>query len=589
MKKIVWVVVSSLMVVALLLASCAPAAPPVEEVAPPVEEVAPPGPEVPKYGGMVISICNVLPTKYDSFMDTRSSTHTVTQTTDALSLGDWTRGPAGTGEFHFFSVSAELSMEAGTLAEGWEVPDADTIIIHIRKGVHFSLDPANEASRLVGGREMTVADVIWSLKRHYAPENYIGRSYPGWFQSATKTGDWTITVKVKDSPECQTANAICDLFSDTSVVPPEVYEKYGDMRDWRNSVGTGPFMLVDVVPNSSYTFKKNPNYWMKDPIGPGKGNQLPYVDGVTWLYISDVSTRLAALRTAKVDWVEELSWEDGESLIKTNPELRYKRDSLGKVPTIFPRVDKPELPTYDLRVRKALHMAIDRQAIKNDYFGGKAEVFTWPISNWYPTSYTPLEEMPESVQELYRYNPEKAKQLLAEAGYPNGFKTKILCQPADVDLLSIVAAQWAKIGVELEIDQREYSIFRSIMNAHKHEDMIMWPPVMSKPYHLFYSDPTRMNLNLAGVNDPIVNEARSGMMSFEAFKDQALRDTIMKKIAVYENEQVYKITTPVPDIFVVWQPWVKNYRGEDRLGSGGKYDWTRFIWVDQALKKSMGH
>ncbi len=234
-------------------------------------------------------------------------------------------------------------------------------------------------------------------------------------------------------------------------------------------------------------------------------------------------------------------------------------------------------------------MAIDRESIKNELYAGKAEIFTWPISRWYPSGYTPLEEMPESVQELYRYNPEKAKQLLVEAGYPNGFKTKILCQPADVDILSVVAAQWAEIGVKVELDPREYAVFRTVMNSHAYEDMIFWPPILGKPYHLYYSDPAVARLNLAGVNDPIVNEARSRIMDFEAFKDPTKRDAVMKEIAVYENEQVHKFTLPVPDTFVVWQPWVKNFHGEVRLGAGGCYDWTRFIWVDQALKKSMGH
>jgi pyruvate/oxaloacetate carboxyltransferase len=62
-------------------------------------------------------------------------------------------------------------------------------------------------------------------------------------------------------------------------IDPEVVEKYGSGADWRNSVGTGPFMLTDLVASSSATLVRNPNYWDKDPVGPGKGNQLPYLDG----------------------------------------------------------------------------------------------------------------------------------------------------------------------------------------------------------------------------------------------------------------------------------------------------------------------
>ena len=72
--------------------------------------------------------------------------------------------------------------------------------------------------------------------------------------------------------------------------------------------------------------------------------------------------------------------------------------------------------------------------------------------------YTPLEELPESTRQLFDYNPEKAKQLLAEAGYPDGFKTKVLCwQSEQVDQLSIFAAYFADIGVDMELDIKEYS------------------------------------------------------------------------------------------------------------------------------------
>ena len=76
-----------------------------------------------------------------------------------------------------------------------------------------------------------------------------------------------------------------------SIYPPELWEKYGDLTDWRNSCGSGPFILKDFVPGSSAYLERNDNYWETDPVGPGMGNPLPYLDGVEYLIIPDLSTK----------------------------------------------------------------------------------------------------------------------------------------------------------------------------------------------------------------------------------------------------------------------------------------------------------
>ncbi len=598
MKKIVWLLVSSLMVAALLLASCAPAAPP-EEVAPPEEaappeevappeEAAPPGPEVPKYGGSFTGILEVDLLGYDDFYDSLTKAYTLQLTNETIQIGDWTKGPAGTGELTWWVANLVMQEnEIPLIAESYEIPDPNTVVIHVRKGIHFALNAASEASRLAGGREMTAEDVAFSLERNgLDPKGYLYRTHPKWMVSATATDKYTVLVKCIDSEQNRTAMAFTAMFSGNTIKPREVIEKYGDLRDWRNSVGTGAFMLVDVVPASSYTLKKNPTYWMKDPLHPK--NQLPYLDDVTLLFIPDMSTRLAAIRTAKADWAWNLSWEDGESLVKTTPELQYKRGMAGKVWCLFMRTDKPELPFDDVRVRRALYMATDLQAIKDELYGGNAELLASPVSRVFPAAYTPLEQMPESVQELFRYNPEKAKQLLAEAGYPNGFKTKILCFSQYVDMLSVIKDQWTKIGVDLQIDQREYTVFKSIQVANKHEEMVIYDPSLGRPHQLYYWRPGAQ-FNMSTVDDPILNDYRAKMFEFEAIKDPAYRNELMKKAAIHEISQAYEIQLPVPDVFTVWWPWVQNYHGEISLGQTKYYSFMPYIWVDQALKKSMRH
>ncbi|GAG28535.1 unnamed protein product, partial [marine sediment metagenome] len=237
-------------------------------------------------------------------------------------------------------------------------------------------------------------------------------------------------------------------------------------------VGTGAFILTDYVSGSAATLERNPNYWRKHPLYPE--DTIPYIDSIKWLIIPDASTQISALRTGKIDRLT-VGWEDVPAVMKTTPELNWsERPPEGSL-LIFMRTDKPELPFYDQRVRYALQLGLDNRAIVDDYYEGNAVLVNHPITPMpeFEGMYTPLEELPEAVRELYGYDPEKARQLLAEAGYPDGFTTSIITTTTFVDLLSIVKANWEKIGVTLNIEVKEVAIYTSIGFRRNHKEMYM--------------------------------------------------------------------------------------------------------------------
>src|ERR1035437_2732842 len=187
-------------------------------------------------------------------------------------------------------------------------------------------------------------------------------------------------------------------------------------------------MLTDYTKGSSLTYTKNPDYWETDPVGPGKGNKLPYVDVYKEVIITDVSARIAALRTGKIDIADgtaapaggALNSVDAQPLIKANPQIQYTK-SLSNTPwAITRRTDKQDQPFKDVKVRQALMLATDFNALKQVLFGDDAEIDVWPVNKNVTAMYQPLSEMPQAVQDLYTYNPTKAKQLLSDAGYPSG-------------------------------------------------------------------------------------------------------------------------------------------------------------------------
>ena len=230
----------------------------------------------------------------------------------------------------------------------------------------------------------------------------------------------------------------------SAILPRELAKL--DARDWRNMVGTGPFLLTRFVEGSSSTYERNPNYWDHDLIG-GRPYAIPYVDRVIYRTIKDAATQQTALRTAKIDILEVVPWLAVDYLKETTPELQWTR-YLGSVGEFIAlRVDRK--PFDDVRVRRALNMAIDKREIVEHYYGGNAELFGYPMHPDFKGYYQPLQAMPPSVKELFTYDPVKAKRLLAEAGYPNGFRFPVQFAAVNynhADLLPLIAGYLAKSG-----------------------------------------------------------------------------------------------------------------------------------------------
>jgi len=552
--------------------------------------------EKPQYGGVSrVSITTDIP-YFDDTVGIRAYCTSLGYTQEELLEGDWTKGLAGTGESWWnLPGTNRIDQKVGCLAESWEIPQPGTIIFHIRQGVQWA-SLTSEAGRLVNGRELTVDDIVFSLNRAFTTKGaYFATSYSGLAKSAVVTGDsaaGTVTVTCPVSEWVNCINLVPDYLT---IVPPEVVNKYGNMQNWKNSIGTGPFILTDFISSSSAIFIRNPNYWGTNPIGPGKGDQLPYVDKVQLMIISDASTRVSAFRTGKIDYLGDTATNrnlvgnllDDPSL-KIN-KFRYIYDGCYLMGM---RTDMADSPFSKKDVRQAIMLALNLNAIKN-YYKGDSELLGWPIApppKEYEGTYVPLNELPPNVQALYNGpNIDEAKALLTKAGYPSGFNVSVITYntPVFLDILSSFKSDLAKVNIDLTIDAKDYATWTARFSARNYGayEFMYTSTSGIGTYQRMINFRGANTYNASYINDPVVEQAYEEMMKYVGI-DEVKCQQINHDLMPYLLEQAYVIGVPVAYLYKLWWPWLKDYHGETSLGYYN-IGYAKYYWIDQTLRNEM--
>ena len=526
----------------------------------------------PIYGGTVTFI-TANPTRWDpgelGFASDPAGVH------EYLTGADWTKGPQGTNAFPFDQQTIPDAYIIGLLSESIEVVDKYTLIHHLRHGItYWGANP-----KVPGyGREMVAADYIAaSIRMQAMPRSTVYRatgekdvSYV--FATAVAGDKYAVQIRNQQPIVNIASGAIANLY------PAESATTTGfDPADWRNAIGTGSFCVTDYVPDSSISYIANPNYWETDPLHPGY--KRPYLDGFRFSIIVDPATQMAALQTGKVI-TYGFSKDRGDYLIKNNPELKYVTRPENYDVVIFMRVDKA--PFNNLQVRRALAIAIDRQGMLAGLMGGKGNLLAWPLwSSVGNDIYTPMDQLPADVQELYNYNPAKAKQMLADAGYPTGFPIELDSPQVEdyINRATLVKANWDAIGCTTTIQVIESGTFYNNMygKTYPNTAIVAWGN-SSQWSVLGWCWRSTIIYNYGNVNDPKIDQAYLDALNET---DTAKRNAIFKPIYVYGMQQSWEIALPQPITYVFWQPYMHGYAGEYAAIASR-------IWIDPVLKKQMG-
>lgn len=454
----------------------------------------------------------------------------------------------------------------GEMAESWEIPDDLTLVFHLHKGIKYhDKPPAN-------GREMTSEDVKWTFDRMIrmnAGQRYMLDEV----ESIECPDKYTVIFNLK-KPFAPLFSHLADAFA--WIICPEVEEEYGDYKKWESAIGTGPWMLDTYQPNVGMWYSRNPDYYMMDE----EGNRLPYIDKIHWLIIPDASTRLAAFRSGDLDWLLGIERLEQPSVMETNPELVWTKDWVAVGQSyIYWDVTKP--PFDDVRVRRAVALSIDREAMVEARCLGFGDLLNGPIPTAFKDWHLPLEELGPAA-EWYEHDIDKAKQLLAEAGYPDGFKTTLnsttVYGTTHVENVELMKDFLSTIGIDAEIQMKEYAGYLTTTFVGKIDGLAYGPQttfmqVDSWLYEMYHTNGSRNQISLSNPELDKLLETQRGIYDYE--KRKPVVDEAQKLIA----DQVYRVPTITCFGRGAWHPWVQN--AAPKMGG---YDygtrWRR-LWLDE--------
>jgi peptide/nickel transport system substrate-binding protein len=338
------------------------------------------------------------------------------------------------------------------LAEKYTLSDdRKAITFFLRKGVKFT-----------DGSDFNAAVAKWNL------DNFMTSKRALW-TSVDIVDDYTVRCNLPMPFNNTMMGGGMSGFSDavdTWMASKKAYDDHGGAnggKEWLrdNPVGTGPFKFASYTRDVAFKTVRNDNYWRKD----AQGNQLPYLSGFEISYIADPLTRKASLLAGQLDISSIALGPDSMELSKS-PNLVLKTN----VSTIYeftPDSVHPNSPFSKFAVRQAVSYALDREAVAKAFGYGYWQA-PYVLAAFYEPGYT----------SPYRFDQAKAKQLLTEAGYPNGFKCTIVCSPTGVnrDVVLAFKEQLAAVNINADVQYPDAAKYIPDQMSGKQESVLYLEP-----------------------------------------------------------------------------------------------------------------
>ncbi len=446
------------------------------------------------------------------------------------------------------------------LAESFEIPDDQTFIFTLKEGAKFhDIDPVN-------GREVTSEDVAYSFKRRGTAIEAIDKRFWKLIQNGMETPDKHTFKVTLDRPFVP---AFIEIANPTwTVVPPEAVEEFGNLK--QKGIGSGPFMIQRFVRAESVELVRNPDFFL-----PGR----PYLDGHEYVVIPSHDTLLAAFKSGQHDVnganLDALKVRD----LEANPDITV----LTTPNFYFPQVglNMTRAPFDDIRVREAVDLAIDRQELIDKIAFGEGKL-NGPIQ-WGQTSWALSQE---ELGSLLPYDPERARQLLADAGHEGGFQVTLrtaMVKGFWEDTVTLVAEQLSRVGINVNLQVMDLAAWLVTVLLPGDYDMTFGVNLPynepDRPLSFYHSAGVTGSGSPTNIPDPEIDALIE--------KQQVTFDEVERHRLIEEVQRlVLRRHGPALPLFsnyyhVAFWNRVKGWWPPDQEGTYGNiYNWD--IWLDEA-------